>query len=94
MTNIDVLHMRCVKQCPQNARKANGMMVSAAAMAIKKACSVKKRTSCICELCMKIGVVDVGGGLRGIYAAGVLDYCMDQGIHFELGAAFTREKEG
>ena len=27
---------------------------------------------------MKIGVVDVGGGLRGIYAAGVLDYCMDQ----------------
>lgn len=34
---------------------------------------------------MKIGVVDVGGGLRGIYAAGVLDYCMDQGIHFDLG---------
>lgn len=34
--------MRCVKQCPQNARKVNGMMVSAAAMAIKKACSVKK----------------------------------------------------
>lgn len=34
---------------------------------------------------MKIGVVDVGGGLRGIYAAGVLDYCMDQNIHFDLG---------
>ncbi len=34
---------------------------------------------------MKIGVVDVGGGLRGIYAAGVLDYCMDQGIRFDLG---------
>lgn len=34
---------------------------------------------------MKIGVVDVGGGLRGIYAAGVLDYCMDQGIQFDLG---------
>ena len=34
---------------------------------------------------MKIGIVDVGGGLRGIYAAGVLDYCMDQGIHFDLG---------
>ena len=34
--------MRCVKQCPQNARKVNSMMVSAAAMAIKKACSVKK----------------------------------------------------
>lgn len=34
---------------------------------------------------MKTGVVDVGGGLRGIYAAGVLDYCMDQNIHFDLG---------
>ncbi len=34
---------------------------------------------------MKIGVVDVGGGLRGIYAAGVLDYCLDQGIRFDLG---------
>ncbi len=34
---------------------------------------------------MKIGVVDVGGGLRGIYAAGVLDYCMDQNIRFDLG---------
>lgn len=34
---------------------------------------------------MKIGVVDVGGGLRGIYAAGVLDYCMDKGIQFDLG---------
>ncbi len=34
---------------------------------------------------MKIGVVDVGGGLRGIYAAGVLDYCMDQDIRFDLG---------
>lgn len=34
---------------------------------------------------MKIGVVDVGGGLRGIYAVGVLDYCMDQGIQFDMG---------
>ena len=34
---------------------------------------------------MKTGIVDVGGGLRGIYAAGVLDYCMDKGIHFDLG---------
>lgn len=34
---------------------------------------------------MKIGIVDVGGGLRGIYAAGVLDYCIDQGIQFDLG---------
>ena len=34
--------MRCVKLCPQNARKVNGMMVSVAALAIKKACSVRK----------------------------------------------------
>ena len=34
---------------------------------------------------MKTGVVDVGGGLRGIYAVGVLDYCMDNGIRFDLG---------
>lgn len=34
---------------------------------------------------MKTGIVDVGGGLRGIYAAGILDYCMDQDIHFDLG---------
>ena len=34
---------------------------------------------------MKIGIVDVGGGLRGIYAVGVLDYCMDQHIRFDLG---------
>lgn len=33
----------------------------------------------------KIGVVDVGGGYRGIYAAGVLDYCLDEGINFDLG---------
>ena len=34
---------------------------------------------------MKTGVVDVGGGLRGIYAVGVLDYCVDNGIRFDLG---------
>ena len=34
---------------------------------------------------MKIGIVDPGGGYRGIYAAGVLDYCMDNGITFDLG---------
>lgn len=33
----------------------------------------------------KIGVVDVGGGFRGVYAAGVLDYCMHKGIWFDLG---------
>ena len=34
---------------------------------------------------MKLGIVDVGGGLRGVYAAGVLDHCMDQNIRFDLG---------
>ena len=34
--------MRCVSICPQKARKVNGVMVSAAALAIKKACSVRK----------------------------------------------------
>ena len=33
----------------------------------------------------KTAIVDVGGGMRGIYAAGVLDYCMDNGIRFDLG---------
>ncbi len=32
-----------------------------------------------------IGVVDVGGGLRAIYGAGVLDRCLDEGIHFDYG---------
>jgi predicted patatin/cPLA2 family phospholipase len=34
---------------------------------------------------MKTGVVDVGGGLRGVYAAGVFDYCLDQDIRFDIG---------
>ena len=34
--------MRCVGQCPHSARKVNGAMVSVAALAIKKACSVRK----------------------------------------------------
>lgn len=29
------------------------------------------------------GVVDVGGGLRGIYGAGVFDYCLDHEIRFD-----------
>lgn len=33
----------------------------------------------------KIGIVDVGGGFRGIYATGVMDYCLDQKLHFDLG---------
>ena len=33
---------------------------------------------------MKVGIVDVGGGLRGIYSSGVLDYCLDQNICFNV----------
>ena len=29
---------------------------------------------------MKLGFVDVGGGTRGIYGAGVFDYLMEEGI--------------
>lgn len=32
---------------------------------------------------MKNGIIDVGGGLRGIYGAGVLDRCLEEGIHFD-----------
>lgn len=34
--------MRCVARCPHGARKVNGAMVSAAALALKKACSIRK----------------------------------------------------
>ncbi len=33
---------------------------------------------------MKTGIIDVGGGFRGIYACGVLDVCLDRGICFDL----------
>lgn len=38
--------MRCVVKCPYGARKINGAMVSAASLAIKKACSVRKECEC------------------------------------------------
>lgn len=34
--------MRCVVRCPHSARKVNGALVSAAALAMKKACSKRK----------------------------------------------------
>lgn len=34
---------------------------------------------------MKTGIIDVGGGLRGVYAAGIFDFCLDADIHFDLG---------
>ena len=30
-----------------------------------------------------VGIIDVGGGLRGIYGAGVLDWCLENGIEFD-----------
>lgn len=38
---------------------------------------------------MKIGVIDVGGGFRGIYAAGVLDYCLDYEVIFDVGIGIS-----
>lgn len=38
---------------------------------------------------MKTGVVDVGGGLRGIYACGVLDRCLEDGIAFDVGVGVS-----
>ena len=32
---------------------------------------------------MKIGIIDVGGGLRDIYGAGIFDYCLDENICFD-----------
>lgn len=32
---------------------------------------------------MKTGVIDVGGGMRGSYGAGIFDWCMDNGIRFD-----------
>lgn len=29
------------------------------------------------------GIIDVGGGLRGIYGAGVFDRCLDDGVNFD-----------
>ena len=30
-----------------------------------------------------LGIIDVGGGLRDIYGAGVLDHCLTRGISFD-----------
>ena len=31
----------------------------------------------------KLGIVDVGGGVRGVYGAGVFDYLLDKDIEFD-----------
>lgn len=52
----------------------------------------------------KLGIVDVGGGTRGIYGAGVLDFCMARGIRADYfigvsagaanGASYVAGQEG
>ncbi|MGN0078555.1 MAG: patatin family protein [Coriobacteriales bacterium] len=37
----------------------------------------------------KVGIVDVGGGFRGIYACGVLDRCLEEGIAFDAGVGVS-----
>lgn len=32
---------------------------------------------------MKLGLIDVGGGMRGTYAVGILDYCLENDINFD-----------
>ena len=46
------------------------------------------------EYCFQVGetmtgVIDVGGGMRGIYAAGVLDCCIDEQVRFDLGIGIS-----
>jgi len=40
--------MRCVVKCPHNARKISSVMVSAASLAMKKVCSVRKECELYC----------------------------------------------
>lgn len=42
----------------------------------------------------KIGVIDVGGGLRGIYAAGVFDWCLENGVKFDYGIGISAGSAG
>lgn len=37
----------------------------------------------------KYGIIDVGGGMRGIYATGVFDRCIDDGIVFDLAIGIS-----
>lgn len=37
----------------------------------------------------KIGIIDIGGGMRDIYGAGIFDYCLEEGITFDLGVGVS-----
>ena len=32
---------------------------------------------------MKTGIIDIGGGLKGVYSAGIYDNLIDRGIKFD-----------
>lgn len=38
---------------------------------------------------MRTAVVDVGGGLRGVYVTGVLDRCLEEGVRFDAGVGVS-----
>ena len=38
---------------------------------------------------VKTGVIDVGGGLRGVYACGIFDYCLDNNITFDYAIGIS-----
>ncbi len=38
---------------------------------------------------MKLGLIDVGGGLRGVYAAGVMDRFLDEGVKVDVGIGIS-----
>lgn len=40
------------------------------------------------ETC-RSGVIDVGGGMRGIYATGVFDRCLDDGVSFDVAIGIS-----
>lgn len=44
-----------------------------------------EKTDVMANAMGKTAVIDVGGGFRGIYAAAVLDRCLDDGVSFDLG---------
>lgn len=37
----------------------------------------------------RTGVIDVGGGMRGIYASGVLDRCLDEHVDFDVAIGIS-----
>ena len=38
---------------------------------------------------MKTGIIDTGGGMRGIFASGVLDGCMEKNMQFDLAIGIS-----